>query len=301
MVKYINSANALVIISGILLSVVIAFICGAVIQFFTRLLFTFDYRKRLKRYGGIWGGLALAFITYFILVKGAEGFTFITPETLAWIKNNTALILFGSFLVCGFILQMLLFFTKINILKPIILSGSFALAMAFSANDLVNFIGVPLAGLNAYQVARASSDPLNITMAALQKGTHTNAGMLLAAGIIMALTIWFSRKARTVAETELSLSRQEEGYERFGSSLLARIVVRMVTSLGEGVNKIIPRPIRKKLNKRLDKSKYESLEKSTVEGGHPSFDLVRAAVNLMVSSALISFGTSLKLPSPPPM
>jgi phosphate/sulfate permease len=296
LVKYINTAKALAIISGILLSVVVAFICGAVIQFLSRLLFTFDFAKRLKRYGAIWGGLALASITYFILIKGAKGSAVITPETQAWIQANAWLILFFIFLACAGILQLLMWFSRVNILKPIVLIGTFALAMAFAANDLVNFIGVPLAGLSSYQAAGASSNPLAATMDALQKATPSHTLLLLIAGIIMAITLWISRKARTVTYTEINLGRQEEGHERFGSSPLARSVVRMVTALGQGVRKVLPNPVIKKLNGRFDMAPDKTDAKASLDSDKPAFDLVRASVNLMVASALISFATSLKLP-----
>jgi phosphate/sulfate permease len=294
LVKYINTANALAIISGILLSVVIAFLCGTVIQFLSRLLFTFDFRKRLRRWGAIWGGLGLSVIIYFILIKGAKGSTFITPASLAWIKANTGLILLFSFLACAFILQLFIFFTKINILKPLVLFGTFALAMAFAANDLVNFIGVPLAGLNAYKVAQTTADPLITPMSALQEAAPSDALLLLLAGVIMAVTLWVSRKARTVTATEINLGRQDEGVERFGSSALGRTVVRMMTSLGEGIHKIIPRAVFRKLDGRFDSRK--SSRAVSPDGETSSFDLVRASVNLIVASALISLGTSLKLP-----
>ena len=296
LVKYINTAKALAIIAGILLSVVLAFLCGAFIQFLSRLVFTFDFNKRLKRYGAAWGGLALSAIIYFILIKGANGFTFITPAVLSWIKTNTGLLLLFSFVGCALILQLIIMFTRINILKPIVLMGTFALAMAFAANDLVNFIGVPLAGLNAFQVARAGSQPLTMTMKALQQSAPSNALYLLLAGMIMILALWFSRKARTVTATELNLGRQEEGHERFGSSPLSRAVVRMATTLGEGVKKMIPASILKKLNRRFDHTFYETAAKMLLDSDKPAFDLVRASVNLMVASALISLGTSLKLP-----
>jgi phosphate/sulfate permease len=296
LVKYINTAKALAIISGILLSVVVAFFCGAVIQFLSRLLFTFDFAKRLKRYGAIWGGLALASITYFILIKGAKGSAVITPETQAWLQANAWLILFFIFLACAGILQLLMWFSRINILKPIVLIGTFALAMAFAANDLVNFIGVPLAGLSSYQAADASSNPLTTTMNALQKATPSHTLLLLTAGIIMAITLWISRKARTVTYTEINLGRQEEGHERFGSSPLARAVVRMVTTLGQGFKKVIPNPLIKKLNGRFDMTRDGTDAKASIDSDKPSFDLVRASVNLMVASALISLATSMKLP-----
>jgi hypothetical protein len=296
LVKYINTAKALAIIGGILLSVVLAFICGALIQFLSRLVFTFDFHKRLRRYGAVWGGLALSAIIYFILIKGASGFTFITPAVLTWIKTNTGFMLLLSFAGCAVILQLIILFTRINILKPIVLIGTFALAMAFAANDLVNFIGVPLAGLNAFQVAKVNSNPLTMTMDSLRHGAPSNALFLLLSGIIMIVALWFSRKARTVTATELNLGRQDEGYERFGSSPLSRAVVRMVASLGEGMKKLIPPPIRKKLNQRFDHTLSDVAAKMPLDSDKPAFDLVRASVNLMVASALISLGTSMKLP-----
>jgi hypothetical protein len=296
LVKYINSAKALAIIGGILLSVVIAFICGAIIQFFSRLVFTFDVPKRLRRYGAVWGGLALSAIIYFILIKGAKGFTFITPAVLSWIRVNTGLMLLFSFAACAILLQLIILFTRINILKIIVLIGTFALALAFAANDLVNFIGVPLAGLNAFQVADAGTNPLTMTMTALRHGAPSNALFLLLAGIIMILALWFSRKARTVTATELNLGRQDEGHERFGSSALSRAVVRMSTTLGDGIRKMIPASILNKLNQRFDHNFFESMGKISLDSDKPAFDLVRASVNLMVASALISLGTSMQLP-----
>jgi phosphate/sulfate permease len=294
--NYINTSNALAIISGILISVVVAFVCGTVIQFLSRLLFTFDFSKRLRRYGAIWGGLALSLIIYFIIIKGAKGATFITPEALAWMKTHTGLILLISFLASAITLQVLMLLTKINILKPIILIGTFALAMAFAANDLVNFIGVPLAGMNAYKVASAGAAPLSTPMTALQEATPSDSFLLLLAGVIMALTLWFSRKARTVTQTEVNLGRQEEGMERFDSSALARTIVRMMTSLSEGIKKIVPAPVLAMLDRRFDQQEYETSISTSKNDDRPSFDLVRASVNLMVASALISFATSLKLP-----
>jgi phosphate/sulfate permease len=293
--NYINSAKALAIISGILLSVVVAFICGAIFQFLSRLLFTFEFAERMRRYGALWGGLALSVIVYFILIKGAKGSAIITPEILTWIKSHTGLLLLFSFLACAFLLQVLMLFTKINILKPIVLIGTFALAMAFAANDLVNFIGVPLAGFNSFQVARSTAAPLTTPMTALQKAVPSNIHFLLLAGIIMAVTLWYSRKARTVTATEINLGRQEEGEERFGSTAISRIVVRMFSSLSEGTRKIIPDSLLKRLEKRFDSSTAAALP-VTAEGDTPSFDLIRASVNLMVASAIISMATSMKLP-----
>ncbi|MBD3378056.1 inorganic phosphate transporter [candidate division KSB1 bacterium] len=295
LINYINTAKALAIISGILASVIIAFITGSIVQFISRSIFTFDFKNRLKRYGGVWGGFALTAITYFILIKGAKGASFITPETLEWIQTHTGLILLLNFILWTLVLQALLLFTRVHILKIIVLIGCGALAMAFAANDLVNFIGVPLAGFSAFNIAGNQANPLEATMEAMRAPVQGKTGILLIAGIVMVVTLWLSRKARTVSKTELSLGRQDEGSERFESTMLSRVLVRMVMSLGEGYNKVVPESWRKKINSRFDQSKYSKYEDSDTSS-QQSFDLLRASVNMMVASALISLGTSLKLP-----
>jgi len=290
--EYINTAKAMVIVFGILLSIVVAFFSGAVIQFLTRLLFTFDYEKRLRRYGSLWGGFAMAAITFFILIKGAKGATFMTPEMAEWIKGNPTLILGSIFVVSTIILQLLISIFQINILKIVVLVGTFALAMAFAANDLMNFIGVPLAGLNAYKTAIASNDPLNIMMFALGKKVQSQTYLLLIAGGIMVLTLWFSKKARTVTETEIRLSQQEEGIERFESIWLSRSIVSMADSFFDSFKVVIPQYLRKVIARRLTPVEKTDFGKDKA----PSFDLVRASVNLVVASAVVSFATSLKLP-----
>jgi phosphate/sulfate permease len=294
LVDYINTGKALAIISGILLSIVIAFFFGVTIQFIARIIFTFDYTKRLKRFGGIWGGLSLAVITYFILIKGAQGTSFLTAESVAWIKDNAWIILSIGFLFFGVMFQFLAVYTKINILKPIVLIGTFALAMAFAGNDLVNFIGVPLAGLSAYNIASATDEPLRAAMDALQKPMQTNTLLLLIAGTIMVITLWVSRKARTVTKTEVSLGRQEEGMERFGSSVLSRSLVRMSHAVFSFSNRFMPVRLRKTISRRLDPGACQAV--CPIDGKIPSFDLLRASVNLIVASAVVSFATSLKLP-----
>ncbi len=291
---YINTGKALVIITGILLSVGIAFVCGAVVQFLTRLLFTFRYEKRLRRYGGLWGGLTLSMIAYFILIKGSNGASFMTEEMAAWIMAHTWTILAIGFIGFAFLFQILTLFTRINILKPIVLAGTFALAMAFAANDLVNFIGVPLAGFHAWTKANLAADPLTASMEALQNKVHTDTFFLLAAGAIMVATLWFSRKARTVTKTELSLGRQEEGLERFDSSQLSRIIVRMVNTAFEAGHTITPPVVTRWIRRRMDTDGYQPAP--GYDGKTPEFDLLRASVNLMVASALVSWATSMKLP-----
>ncbi len=291
-VQYINSAKAFSIIMGILLSVGISFVCGALVQFLTRLLFTFDYQARIQRYGALWGGLALSSITYFILVKGAKGASFMSKQNVDWIKSNTVLLLLVIFVLSAILLQVLQMM-KFNILKPIVLIGTFALAMAFAANDLVNFIGVPLAGFHAYTAAMADANPLTVTMGMLSQKVQTETFFLLGAGGIMVVTLWFSKKARTVTETELSLSQQEEGHERFESIFLSRSIVRLVLHVFDAVRFIFPKGLRSWISHRLDTSAAQS---SIVDGQKPSFDLLRASVNLMVASAVVSVATSNKLP-----
>lgn len=293
LLDYINSTQAITIIFGILLSIIVAFASGATIQFIARLIFTFNYEKRLKYYGALWGGLALTVITFFILVKGAKGATFMDPQMVAWINSHSLIIMGSIFAISTIILQILISAFKINILKPIVLSGTFALAMAFAANDLVNFIGVPLAGLNAFKTALASSDPMNITMGALGGKIHTQTFIMLISGAIMVITLWVSRKAKTVTETEISLGHQDECMERFESVWLSRRIVNLFHSLFASIKAVFPTVIGEIVAKRIS-----PIPEDTHVGGKekPSFDLLRASVNLMVASAVVSLATSLKLP-----
>ncbi|NOY70277.1 MAG: inorganic phosphate transporter [Deltaproteobacteria bacterium] len=291
--EYINTGKALIIVFGILLSIIVAFISGAVVQFFSRLIFTFDYRKTLKRYGAIWGGFAMSVFTFFILIKGAKGASFITDEVNLWIMNHTWLIMFLIFIITVVIFQALISFFNVNILKPIVLAGTFALAMAFAANDLVNFIGVPLAGLYAYQTAIAADNPLTISMGALSHKVQSQTSLLLIAGAIMVLTLWLSKKAKTVTETEINLGQQEEGTERFESIWLSRTIVNMVASMMNIFRIFFPDNVRKFIARRIDPGHYKPVEP---QADRPSFDLVRASVNLMVATAVVSFATSMKLP-----
>ena len=291
--EYINTSKAMVIIFGILLSIIVAFVFGALVQFITRQIFTFDYMARLKRYVAIWGGVAMATITFFILIKGAKGATFMTSGTTEWINSHSVLILCSIFVLSAIILQALMSFFNVNILKIIVLVGTFALAMAFASNDLVNFIGVPLAGLHAYQTAIASSDPLTITMEALGAKVQSPTSLLLLAGVIMVLTLWLSKKARTVTQTEISLGQQEEGVERFESIWISRSIVGMVDSFLGYLKVFVPASLREFISHRMDPHDKTAVE---VFDNKPPFDMVRASVNLMVASAVISFATSLKLP-----
>ena len=291
---YINTGKALAIIFGILFSVIFAFSIGALIQYLARIIFSFEYEKYLKYFGSVWGGLSIAAITFFILIKGAKGSSFISPEQLIWIKANAFLIIALSFIGCSLLLQLAFWLFKINVLKFIVLTGTFALAMAFAGNDLVNFIGVPLAGFESFKafIASGSGDPATFSMEALKEAVQTPTTFLLIAGIIMVITLWVSRKARSVTKTTLDLSRQDEGTERFESSLLARAIVRSSISFSRSVRKVVPIRIQLAVRKRFDRTLYRKRKSDE----SISFDLVRASVNLVVASILIAFGTSLKLP-----
>lgn len=290
-ITFINTNQLLVIVSGILLSIAIAFSLGAIFQFFTRLIFSFDIHSTIRRYGAVWGGIALTFIAYFLLIKGLKGISFLTDETIDWVKGHTEFILFVNFAIWTIVFQFLLWFTKVNILKPVVLAGTFSLALAFAANDLVNFIGVPLAGLASYEIVAGSSDPFGILMEGLRAPVKTNVLFLLGAGAIMVITLWISKKARSVTKTEVQLGRQTEGFERFESSALSRAIVRANVNFSKNYKRIVPDFIRDKINHR-----FKEIQPDLGDNDAPAFDLLRASVNLMVASVIISFATSLKLP-----
>ncbi len=293
--NYINSAKALAIITGILLSVVIAFLSGSLVQWVTRFIFTYRFEKTFKYFGAIFGGFAITAITYFILIKGAKGSSFISKETLNWIKDNTLTIIAVCFVGWTVVLQMLVWFVRLNILKVIVLVGTFALAMAFAGNDLVNFIGVPLAGFKSFQAwaSTPGTDPYGMTMGILGEKVQTETYLLIIAGIIMTVTLWFSKKAKTVTETEIGLSNQNEGEEKFGSSFFARLLVRRSLSANSTFKNVLPLRIQTGIQNRFKKADNPAgIDKKDM----PAFDMIRASVNLTVASILISIGTSLKLP-----
>jgi len=294
--NYINSARALTIISGILLSVVIAFTVGMLIQFVTRVLFTFDYEKKIPYLGAIWGSISVTAIVYFLLVKGARGASFMTPEVIHWINKNTMILLLSCLAGFGLLFQFLIMVFKTNILRIIVLIGTFSLAMAFAGNDLVNFIGVPLAGLESFRtfLANPGINPETYTMESLLEPVQTPTIFLLIAGVIMVLALVFSKKARSVTKTEVDLARQSDGDERFASSLLARNLVRMGMEFNRLLCKIIPPPLLRFIEKRLDLSISQRPVRGSSEAA--SFDQLRASVNLFVASILIALATSLKLP-----
>ncbi len=298
--KYINSDKALAIITGILISVVVAFTVGAIVQYITRLIFSFNYRKNMKYFGAVFGGLAVTAITYFMLIKGLRGSSFADiqvsdGETLAsYFSHSTSKIILFSFLFWTIIIQLLKWVFNIKILKTVVLIGTFALAMAFAGNDLVNFIGVPLAGFSAFKAWALSggASPEGFSMGMLAGKVETPTYMLLIAGLIMIVTLIFSRKARAVVTTSIDLSRQNEGEERFGSSLLARVIVRGTTHFNKMIRNITPDNVQSKMNSRFQPVSIEKVDNTE----QPAFDKIRASVNLVVASILIAIGTSLKLP-----
>ncbi len=291
--EYLNTENAVLIIAGIFLSVLIAFSTGMFVQYVTRLIFSFNLNTTLKRFGPLFGGLAITTITYFLLIKGAKGSTFISQESITWIKSNTTILLGGILMFWTMICLALTHFFRVNVLKIVVLTGTFSLAMAFAGNDLVNFIGVPLAGLQSYEIFESSSVAADqLGMGVLGEKLQTNTLILFGAGVIMILTLWFSKKARSVTETEINLAREGEGSERFKSNLLARSIVSGGLKLNRLFEKVIPDTTKSKINRQFlqPKVKVNDLKEQ------PAFDLVRASVNLMVASILIALATSLKLP-----
>jgi phosphate/sulfate permease len=292
---YINSSSAILIISGIFLSVLIAFAVGAFVQYLSRLLFTFHLDKRLKWVGALWCGLALAALTYFLLIKGLKGASFVADTFVEWVQQNTMVLLGISFVFWSIVMQILLSAFKVNILRIVVLFGTFALAMAFSGNDLVNFIGVPIAGFESYLSWSASdTSATEYSMAILNEPVRTKTYLLVIAGLIMITTLWFSKKARSVTETEVNLGRQSEGTERFQPNALSKGIVRYSLAIGNSVQNVLPESWRQKAEASFQPYKEPIPEGTTYDP--PAFDLIRASVNLTVASVLIAFATSLKLP-----
>ncbi|MDT3738288.1 MAG: inorganic phosphate transporter [Candidatus Kapabacteria bacterium] len=294
---YLNIASLFKIFSAILVSIAFAFIFGFLVQYITRMIFTFDYKQRFRRYGAIWGGISLTVLSYFILMKGAKGAGFLIELGVTdWIFNNIGLLLLGSFVFWTVVFQIvMLLFKNANILKFIVLLGTFALAMAFAANDLVNFIGPTLAALTGYFIAITNTDTGLANMAALANSkVQAETWMLFAAGAIMVVTLYFSKKTRSVIQTSVGLGRQSEGAEQYDSNMVARALVKMSISFVDLLKNITPVSVQNFIRSRFDLSKYKP--ELSDDGTAPAFDLLRASVILIVSSGLISFATSLKLP-----
>ena len=343
--NYINTKKATEIILGILLSVVVAFSIGALVQYLSRLLLSFNFEKKAKWLGAVFGGIALTSILYFIFIKGIKGTnyadaiisvfqkesgmsflqwanmhfgaTFESVEALieakkeshiidanagtlsltlrGLLETNVLAIISIGFIFWSIFSYVLMTVFKTNIYKIIIIVGTFALALAFAGNDLVNFIGVPIAALKAYEAWSASGQLASeFSMAVLGGKAETPTYLLLAAGLVMVLTLWFSAKARDVVKTSIDLSRQGDGQERFKPNFLSRGVVRGTVAISEGLSAITPAGFKTFADKQFDQSNLPSSKLKRED--QPAFDLVRAAVNLMVAGVLISIATSMKLP-----
>ena len=300
-----NTEKALSVIIGIFLSVAIAFVLGMLVQWVARMVFTFTYRvngKTTDAYGnmggltgsslkiGLFGGIAVTSIIWFLLINGLKGSSIMTPELKETINENTWLILGGGFVIFSVIMTFFSAF-KLPVLKFVVLFGTFALAMAFAGNDLVNFVGVPLTGLEAYKdyMANGSGDASLYMMKSLMDTSHTPTIYLLIAGVVMVLSLVFSKKAQNVVKTSVDLSRQDEGDEMFGSSGVARALVRNTQKTATVIGGLIPDRAKKWID-----SRFNSEAAVLPEGA--AFDQIRASVNLVLAGLLVAFGTSMKLP-----
>ncbi len=318
--SFINTGKAFEIISAILLSVALSFIFGLLFMYISRLIFSFRYKKVFSRFGALWCGISFTGMVYFVLFKGLKSSGLIPVEVTDFINENTVTALLMIWAASSFVLFLLQMF-KVKLLKTTILAGTFSLALAFAGNDLVNFIGVPVAGYESYQIAQQSDDYMNLKMTALQpKGSKTpviangansaispsaklvsaapaaeskspraNTWMLVLSGVIMVCTLFFSKKAMNVSKTELSLSNQNEGSENFSSSELSRGLVRAALALNNLYIRITPKKIQVAIDKQFEQLPAE-------ERGDATYDLIRATVNLTAASILISIATSMKLP-----
>lgn len=286
-----NSNKALEVIMGIFSSVIIAFVFGAFVMWLSRIIFTFNYRKHSRYSIAIFGGIAFTALSYFIFMKGLGKSPYLPAEVRDYIDQNLGFLICITFVVSAVVMEFL-HLCRVNIFKFTVLMGTFALAMAFAGNDLVNFIGVPLAGLSSYQDYMANANgaaPDQFMMTSLMESAKTTPGFLLAAGAVMIIAMATSKKAQNVIKTSVDLSRQDEGDEMFGSSSAARVIVRNCQATDSWLKQFMPKGLMNWINSRFDKNDVE-LEESA------AFDVVRAAVNLVLASMLITIGTNLKLP-----
>ena len=300
-----NTEKAISVILGIFLSVAIAFVLGMLVQWVARVVFTFTYRvngRTTDQSGkmgslvasslkiGIFGGLSVTAIVWFLLINGLKSSSLMTPELKEMVSQNTLLIIGGGAAVFS-VLLTLLSAMKLPVLKFVVLLGTFALAMAFAGNDLVNFVGVPLTGLEAWQdyTANGNGDAQGFMMRSLMESAHTPAPYLIAAGVVMVLALVFSKKAQNVVKTSVDLSRQDEGDEMFGSSGVARTLVRTFRNMANGMASVVPNGVARWIDSRFN------ADAAVLKRG-AAFDEIRAAVNLVLAGALVALGTSLKLP-----
>ena len=292
--QYINTEKAQSIIMGILLSVVISFTVGVIVQWIARLVFTFKYEKKAESFGFVFAGICLTAIGYFIFFKGLKGTPFYS-QIKEFIDSNTYTMVLGMLAIFTLISAFIDKVLKLNILHVVIGVGTFSLALAFAGNDLVNFIGVPMAAYHSYLDWSVSGLPANgFSMEVLSEKVPTEPYLLFAAGGIMVLTLWFSKKAKTVAETAINLSRQGDAEEKFKPNLISKKVVRGTSNVANSVSKVLPN----RVNRKIEQSFYnEGINISPEKAKElPAFDLIRASINLAVAGILISIATSMKLP-----
>ena len=293
--NYINTDKAITIISGILLSVVIAFSVGAFVQWISRVIFTFQFEKKIKNFGAFFGGIALTSITYFIFIKGLKG----TPyykDLSGILKSNEILVVLIAFVIFTIFSYLFQKISQKSILLVIILVGTFGLALAFSGNDLVNFIGVSMAAYHSYEAWSVSGiDPSLFSMEVLDKKVPAEPLLLFIAGGIMVVTLWFSKKAKSVAETEIGLSRQNDTHEKFNPNIVSRGLVNVFFGLSSAFSSVMPNSIKDKIEKSYERQSAFLITKDQSVNA-PAFDMIRASVNLMVAGVLISIATAMKLP-----
>ena len=303
LVNYINVEKASQIILGILLSVFIAFSIGALVQFISRSILSYNYEQKSKWVGSVFGGVALTSISYFILMKGIKGTSFakesydvLDGSTISsFLETEVLMISIVSFILLSLISYFLIFLLRVNIYKLIIGVGTFSLALAFAGNDLVNFIGVPIAAWQSYEAWIASGVPADMfSMEVLSTKVPTPNLLLFLAGMVMVVTLWISSKARKVTKTEIDLARQRDTKERFQPNFISRGLVRFSYNLANYTSLIVPRKLREKINAQFEVPKIEMSSNKAVE--LPAFDMIRASVNMMVAAILISIATSFKLP-----
>ena len=288
--QLLNTDKALSVILAIFVSVAIAFFFGTVVQYIARLIFTFNYKKQMKYFAAIFGGIAITTIIYFVLISGLKESSFMTPENKLWIKENTGALILYCF-IGSTILMQIFQWIHINVFKVIVLMGTFALALAFAGNDLVNFIGVPLAGYSSFIdfSSQSGADPDTYLMTSLMGSAHTPWYFLVSAGLIMVIALFTSKKAHNVVKTSVDLSRQEEGEEAFGTSPVARVIVRLSSSISSSLSNIVPDKTKRWIDARFNSD-------DAILGEGAAFDLIRASVNLVLAGFLIAMGTALKLP-----
>ena len=303
LVNYINVEKASQIILGILLSVFIAFSIGALVQFIARTLLSYNYEQKSKWVGSVFGGVALTSISYFILMKGIKGTSFakesydlLDGATISsFLETEVFMISLVSFVLLSLISYILIFSFRVNIYKLIIGVGTFSLALAFAGNDLVNFIGVPIAAWQSYEAWVASGVPANMfSMEVLSSKVPTPNLLLFLAGMVMVVTLWISSKAKKVTKTEIDLARQRDTKERFQPNFISTGMVRLSYNLANYTSLIDPKKLREKINAQFEVPVVEMSSNKAVE--LPAFDMIRASVNMMVAAILISIATSFKLP-----